>query len=289
MKRFLHIGFLLALLLALAACGGAVEAPEPTAPLSQDFVTPTPEPTADPTPSPEPTPVSPLANYAATELDWQGIYRQFVEDNFDVLAALWPDGMSGVGFVDLDIDGVPEMLLFDMGASASMGVQLFDIIDGAVVCVSSVNEAAAAAFGGTYFQGLSVCACFFEDFRLLEAAGETFFSVRSTNASLESCWEEQIRFVRGEGDALCLESLFRLETQSDVEKGTITAEHFFASGEAVDEAAYTEAASLMGQAYDLDYEATGMFLWNDMERYDTSLEGLLVMLDDAAAAYVPLA
>ncbi len=286
MKRFLYISLFLCLLLSLCACGAEEQAPEPTAALSQDFATPSPEPTAAPTP--EPRPDSPLAGYTATEADWQSAYRQFVEDNFDVLAALWPEGMSGVGFVDLDIDGMPEMLLFDMGASASMGVQLFDIVEDAVVCVSSVNEAAAAAFGGERFQALSVCACFFEDFRLLEAGEEIFFSVRSTNASLESCWEEQLRFDRGEGDALTLSSLFRLETESDVENGTIAAEHFFASGEAVDEAVYMEAAESMGRAYDLGYEAAGLFLWNDMERYDTSLEGLLVMLEDAAAAYVPL-
>ncbi len=284
MKRFLYISLIFCLLLTLCACGGKTESlPTATPAPTPESAGETPAPTATPAPTPEPTPSA----YTPSELDWQSAYRRFVEDNFDVFAALWPEGMSGVGFIDLDLDGLPEMLLFDMGASASMGVQIFDIVEGAVVCVSSVNEAAAAAFGGEWFAPLAVCACFFEDFRLLESGDESFFSVRSTNGSLESCWEEQLRFGCGESGELTLASLFRLETESDVENGIIAAEYFFAAGEPVDEASYTAAAAAMGEAYDTGYEAAGMFLWNDMERYDTSIEGLLAMLDDAAAVYAP--
>lgn len=284
MKRVLYTALALLVLLGLCACGTGE--PEPTAEPVVSQQVQTPEPT--PEPAPEPTAEPLFAGYAETDADWAGLYRQYVEDNFDVIAALWPDGMSGVGFVDLDIDGMPEMLLFDMGASATLGLQIFDVVDGAVVCVSSVNEAAAAAFGDTHFSGLAVCASYFEDFRLLENGGEAFFTVKSANGTLESCWEEQIRFVRGEGDVLTLGSLYRLETESDVENGTIAAEHFYANGAACSLEEYQEATAIVEGAQDLGYEAAGMFLWNDMERYDTSLEGLLVMLEDAAAAYVPI-
>lgn len=288
MRRIAYTALALMLLLSLCACGGG--RPEPTAEPAVSQQVQTPEPTAVPTaaPTPEPTPEPLFAGYAETQSDWAGLYRQYVEDNFDIIAALWPEGMSGVGFVDLDIDGMPEMLLFDMGASATLGLQIFDIVDGAVACVSSVNEAAAAAFGDTHFSGLSVCASYFEDFRLLENGGEVFFTVKSANGTLESCWEEQLRFVRGEGDVLTLASLYRLETESDVENGTIASEHFYAGGTACSLEEYQAAAALVEGAQDLGYEAAGLFLWNDMERYDTSLEGLLVMLEDAAAAYVPI-
>lgn len=290
MKRFLHIALVFCLLLALAACGS----PEPEATaepaISQTVQTPAPtaEPTAAPTPEPTPEP-GPLEGYTATDMDWAGKYRTYVEDNFDVISALWPDGMSGVGFVDFDLDGVPEMLLFDMGASATLGAQLFDIVQEEVVCVSSVNEAAAAAFGGEHFSALSVCASYFEDFRLVRDDSGCYFRVKSANGALESCWEEHIRFVRGENDCLSLESLCRLETESDVEGGTISAEYFYVNGQEASREEHEQAFEAIVAAEDLEYEAAGVFLWNDMERYDTSLEGLLVMVDDAAAACTPLA
>lgn len=288
MRRILYTALALLVLLSLCACGAAE--PEPTAAPAVSQQMQTPEPTAEPAPepTPEPTPEPLFAGYTETDADWAGLYRQYVEDNFDVIAALWPEGMSGVGFVDLDIDGMPEMLLFDMGASATLGLQIFDIVDGAVACVSSVNEAAAAAFGDAHFSGLSVCASYFEDFRLLENGGQVFFTVKSANGTLESCWEEQLRFGSGEGDALTLASLCRMETESDVESGTIAGEYFYAGGMECSLEEYQDAAAIVESAQDLGYEAAGLFLWNDMERYDTSLEGLLVMLEDAAAAYVPI-
>lgn len=294
MKRFLTIIFMLCLLPGLCACGET--APEATA--EPAAVLQTAAPTAEPSQSPAPSPAQAsteepalpgLEEYVPTEEDWAGLYRQFTEDNFDVIAALWPDGMSGVGFVDLDLDGLPEMLLFDMGASATLGAQLFDIVDGTVVCVSSVNEAAAAAFGDEYFSPLFVCASYFEDFRLYNDDSGSYFRVKSANGALETCWEEQIRFGRGEKDALVLSSICRVETQSDVEGGVITAEYFQTAGLEATREAYDEAQTALAAAVDLEYEAMGVFLWNDMERYDTSLEGLLVMVDDAVAAYAPVA
>ena len=100
------------------------------------------------------------------EEGWAESYFTFLDDNFDILSALWPGGLTGVGFIDLDLDGTPEMLLFDQGASATLGVQLFDVSDGRVYCVSSVQESASGAFGGEHFSRVSVCASFFESFRL---------------------------------------------------------------------------------------------------------------------------
>lgn len=289
MKRFLTVFFILCLLLGLAACA----APEPEATAEPVMAAATPEPTPEPSAAPEPLPTEEprlpgLELYEPTQEDWAGLYRQFIEDNFDVIAALWPDGVSGVGFIDLDLDGLPEMILFDMGASATLGAQLFDIVGGTVVCVSSVSEAAAAAFGGEYFSPLFVCASYFEDFRLYSDDSGSYFRVKSANGALETCWEEQIRFGCGEDGALVLSSLCRLETHSDVEGGVISAEYCQVAGQDCERSVYDQVQADIAAARDLDYEAVGAFLWNDMERYDTSLEGLLVMAEDAAAAYVPL-
>lgn len=294
MKRILCLILALGVVFAFCACSekdGEIELPLSPMPTVEPTVQPTAEPTAEPASEPDSTGELPgLSLYTPTESTaWGALYRQWLENSFDVIAALWPEGISGIGFVDLDLDGTPELLLFDMGASAAMGVHIFDIAEGAVVCVSSVNEAAAAAFGGEYFSAVSVCAQLFEDFRLVTDGEQTYFTVHSANGTPEFSWEEDIRFQRGRGDVLAPESLCRRETANDVENDVIAVEDYFVAGETTDEVSYSEAQRAVSEAADLGYEAGGVFLWDDMERYDTSLEGLLVMLDDALALYMPIA
>ena len=38
----------------------------------------------------------------------------------------------------------------------------------------------------------------------------------------------------------------------------------------------------------MDYDAAGVFLWSDMNRYDTTYDGFMAMARDAAEAYVPI-
>ncbi len=299
MKRILCFILALTLLCALCACSKTEDTPVALV-TPEQTATPPAEPTTEPisqsteeqTAEPQPGGTGELPGlsfYTPTQSDeWVTLYRGWLEDSFDVIAALWPDGISGIGFIDLDLDGTPELLLFDMGASAAMGVQLFDIVDGAVVCVSSVNEGAAAAFGGEYFSPVSVCAQLFEDFRLVSDGEQTFFTVHSANGTPESSWDEIIRFQRGSGDVLQLQSLCRSEIINDVENDTIAVENYYVDGADCDENAYIEVSQAAAAAADLGYEAFGVFQWNDMERYDTSLDGLLVMLDDAAAGYAGL-
>lgn len=299
MKKILTFLIALAMLASLGACAAR---PAPA--------TPSPAPTAEPTAEPAPVPTAneePTGESASEESavstgelpglafydgelpeDWAALYRSFLKDNFDVIAALWPDGISGIGFADLDLDERPEMLLFDMGASAAMGVQFFDVADGEVVCVSSVNEAAAAAFGDEYFSPVSVCAQLFGDFRLLFDGEQSSFFVCSANGTSESSWEEVVRFTGGEGGVLRLQSVCRSEIETDTETGDIISRSFYSGGESCDEETYDIARDAVQNAKDLCYEAYGVFQWNDAENYDTSLEGLLVMLDDAAAGYPPL-
>ena len=51
---------------------------------------------------------------------------------------------------------------------------------------------------------------------------------------------------------------------------------------------YEEAALVYQGGYDMGYDAKGVFLWNDMNRYDTTYEGFMAMARDAAEAYQPI-
>lgn len=302
MKRSLILLLSLCFLLSFASCAAA----EP----AEESVTPEPEaeaeelipevaeteavaPAETPVPAEEPATVSAVPDISAVysvdmNTDWAGLYRQFLDDNFDVLAALWPDGMSGVGYIDLDLDGMPELVLFDMGASAALGVQLFDIVDGQVVCVSSMNEAAAAAFGDEYFSPIALSASAFEDFRLVYDGEKFWFALRSANGSVDYDWTELARFGCGENGVLTLTSLCRCETETDAETGTTLNQSYTVRGETATAEAWEAAEADYAAAVDFGYEAAGVFLWEDEEHYDPSLEGLLVMADAAAAAYQPV-
>ena len=282
MKRVVVI---LAVLLAstLCACGGGQEVlpePEPTAAPVATEAPATPTPTAPPSPIvlvlPEPTP------------GWADSYIDFIDNNYDIFAALWPEGLTGVGFVDLDLDGTPEMVVFDQGASATLGVQLFDLIDGRVWCVSSVLDSAAGAFGDDYFSRISVCASYFEAFRLTSTAAGYTFWVSSSNGTLESSWDEIVRFDCTDG-VLTPESVCGRYLESDAETGLVVTQHYTVGGEETDEEAYEAAAAVYQSGLDAGYDAKGVFLWNDMNRYDTTYDGFMAMARDAAAAYVPIA
>lgn len=217
---------------------------------------------------------------------WSDSYLSFIDDNYDIFAALWPDGLTGVGFIDLDLDGTPEMAVFDPGASATMGVQLFDLVDGQVYCVSSVLENAAGAFGGEYFTTVSVCASYFESFRLAETEDGFRFWIDSANGTLESSWDEIIRFDCADG-VLTPVSVCSRYLESDTESGAVVSERYTVGGEETDADGYDAAADVYTDAADMGYDAAGVFLWNDMNRYDTTYDGLLAMARDAAELYVP--
>ena len=269
-------------------------APRPAAePEAPEQTAPPPAAEAEPTPEAEPTEkAGPAAEPGTGPADggWAAVYTGFLDDNYDILSALWPEGLAGVGFIDLDLDGAPEMLLFDLGASATMGVQLFDL-DGAgqVVCVSSVREEAAEAFGREHFARVSVCASFCESFRLSDTPAGLCFWVDSMNATAEATWNDLIVFSRGDDSILTLTEVCSRYLESDPETGAVITETYTVAGAAADETAYARAAGDYTDAPDAGFEARGVFLWNDMQRYDTTRDGLLAMAGDAAALFTPVA
>ncbi len=290
MKRV--AGFIWAVVIAVALCGcgtahGAEVTPAPEPATPEETAVPaetaaagTPEPTAQPHPT--------VLETAEPAEGWDEAYLAFLDDNYDIFAALWPDGVTGVGFVDLDLDGTPEMIVFDQGVSATLGVQLFDLVDGQVYCVSSVQEGAAGAFDSTYFSEVSVCASFFESFRLSKTADSYCFWVTSANGTMEASWDEIVRFDCVDG-VLTPVSVCARFLGSDPESGQVVTERYTVAGKASDAAGYQAAAEEYTEADDVSHEAKGVFLWNDMARYDTTYDGLMTMARDAVEAYVPVA
>jgi len=293
--RALSLLLTLALALGLGGCASLLppaqtEPPARTAqpsetPGQDPEATPSAAPAASPTPppSPEPTP-EPTPEIE----DWETLYLTFLSENYDALMDAYPQGMVGVGFIDLDLDGSPELLLFDQGASVSMGVQFFDVADGFVTCVSASMIPVGRAFGGDYFTPVYVNANFFEDFRLVERAdGERFFYVESLNGNEEFSYSEIIRFGKS-GGALSLESLLYKYEDYDPETGELSHVRCQVRGENVSLETYEQRFAEFFQAEDSGYAAAGVFLWND-KSYTVSYEGFMAMAEKAAAVYVPAA
>lgn len=219
---------------------------------------------------------------------WQDGYLSFLENCFDIFSALWPDGVSGFGFIDLDLDGTPELAVFDQGTSAAMGVHLFDLQDDWVYCVSSELDSAAGAFSPDHMTDVSVCANFFESFRLCRTGDGWCFWVDSANGTMETAWDEIIRFDDVDG-ILTPVSVCARYLQSDPETGAVAQEDYIVGGEETDQAAFQEAADAFLDAQDAGYEARGVFRWNDMDAYDTTTyDGFLALAQAAVDAYEPI-
>ena len=192
-----------------------------------------------------------------------------------------------MGFIDLDLDGTPEMLLFDFGASATMGVHLFDLVDGQVYCVSSAMDSISGAFDTRYLTAVSVCASYFESFRLIRGEDGPAFWVESANGTIESAWSEIIRFDCADG-VLVPVSVCSRYLESNPETGAVTRDEYTVGTESSDEEGYAGAAAPYTTGEDAGYDASGLFLWNNMKHYDTTYEGFMAMAEDAATVYAPL-
>ena len=285
--EFLTLAAVIALLLcACGAAGAEAAAQTPAAAVTADAA-PTEAPAAEETPEPTAPPAPMTLELPEPAEGWADSYLAFLDDNYDILAALWPEGLTGVGFIDLDLDGTPEMILFDLGASATLGVQMFDLVDGEVYCVSSVQENAAGAFGDEHFSRVSVCTSFFEAFRLSATANGYCFWVDSANGTLESSWDELVRFDSTDG-VLTPVSVCGRYLESDSETGAVVAERYTVAGEDADAESFTAAFRTYSEARDTGYTAAGVFLWSDIQRYDTTYDGLMAMARDAAEADVPI-
>ena len=209
------------------------------------------------------------------------IFRSFLSDNYNSLSEAFYEGICGIGFIDLDQDGGIEMLLFDAGASAAMGLQFFDIINKKVECVSANMDSVRTTFGGKYSSDTVVNANFFQDFRLMQenGTGKTFFIVNSGNGAADFTYTELIRFGNADG-ILTLESLLYKYSELDIDTGDVTSESYEVNGTTTNATEYSLAESkLTTSMTDTNYAADGVFSWQGS--YSSNLDSFLAMADEA--------
>lgn len=225
---------------------------------------------------------------AVSEEDEQAaqIYKDFLSENYDRIMEITFKSIAGLGFIDLDLDGIRELILFDAGASASMGVQLFDIVGGEVLCVSANVQGLAEAFGGADYSGLVVNANLMEDFRLKEnkSTGERFFVVESKNGNVESSYSEYIRFENNNG-VLALSSIFYKYEEYDTETNTVILQEFRVGDRAAGVAEYTsEVDRFNSDNVDMALECRGVFIWENNE-YLESYKSFMDNVEKAMTLY----
>jgi len=274
MKRQISLILILLFLLGLCACGSA------ETPVSPE--------TAPPSAVPE-APVTPVPETPAPETDaWQAAYLAFLTENYDALSNAFIVGIAGIGFIDLDLDSVPEMLIFDSGASAAMGVQIFDIIGSDITCVSANLLTVSDAFGDAYTSEFYVNTNFMDAFRLKQAPdGTRFFCVESGNGAVDFGYSELILFSE-EHDSLSLDSYLYRHEEYEEESGDIIAITCTMRGENIDLAAYEYRYSqFFKENADCGYSAAGAFVWENKE-FDNGYDGFLAMAEAALAVYTPV-
>lgn len=262
---------------APAATEPAAETVPPAAELTESPVAET-EPPAEPEATPEPT---------QAPVDWESMYLAFLETNFDRLNESFLGGVAGVGFIDLDLDGTPELLLFDVGASASMGVQFFDIIGGTVECVSANIQGVGAAFGGANYSTVYVNCNYYDDFRLMQAGdGSRFFCVESGNGAIDFSYKELITFGSS-SEVLSLSNEMYKRTEYDEEGNELSSRCEIAGQDCTPEEYQAAYDGFFATNTDTGYEEAGVFIWEDSS-YDQNYEGVLAMMKAAITAYVPI-
>jgi hypothetical protein len=207
-----------------------------------------------------------------------------LSDNYDRLVEVSYNTIAGLGFVDLDFDAQAEMVLFDAGASASMGVSVFDIVNGKVVCVSAHMTPIGEAFGTNRLSHILICANFMVSFRLLEntATGERFFIVESANADAEESYSEVVRFGSDNG-ALTLSSVFHKTERRDPETGEATGASYSVGSIEAYLSGYTSFVdNFYAENIDLGLECGGAFVWEHSD-YVENYDNFMALADEALA------
>lgn len=257
MKRIIY--FILTLCL-LAGCAG------------QTDITPSPTSSPTPVPSPSPTPES-----ISETIDWPGIYGSFLENT--ELPPPLSYGVMAVGLCDLDFDDVPELILFDQGASAAYGVHFYDIdAEGNVVYVSGSADAEPTST-------LTVSANSAEDFHLLRMPdGSKMFYCDSGNGNDQFLFRACIAFERGE--TLELREVGWWTGDYDEATGQYLPTEYRAEGASAGQAEYEAALdAFFAGTEELPCPLSLVRLFDGDYSYDKA--GLLAMYDDARAGFIP--
>ena len=287
MKRVLSLILLAAILISVTACQKPEEDAQTLESTAPGTETVPPEEETGKLPPETDMPAETSEAPGSTDgIDWSGIYTEFISAEFDELQESFLGGIAGVAFIDLDIDDTPEMVMFDLGASASMGVQIFDIIGGAVECISANMSTVGDVFGGDNFSQVYVNCNFFTDFRLMESAsGERFFIVESGNGAIDFTYKELITFGLANNGSVTLEQVLYKYSEYD-EDGNETAARYEAGRVSCTAEEFTSGYdAFFADNEDLGYEAAGRFFLED-KAYSQDYDGIMAMVEDAISAYV---
>ena len=270
MKKYALIFLILCLCCTFFGCSEAEE--------------PVPAPTAAPTALPEFVPETVGNTEKHDEFE---LYRDFLELNYVPLTSAC-GFISGLGLCDLDLDGTAELLLFDAGASSSMGVQFFDVEDGAVVCVSASRVEVGSQFKGRSFDKRHyVDTVDFAAFRLIELAdGQLFFTVTSRNGDDALRFTERLRFGRDENDMLTLSCLCCTNEGYDTETGEKKYTVYTRDDDTLTDEEFAEINATLDSAADLGCSVSGAFVW-DSESYSSEYSGIMALYDAVTDGYTP--
>lgn len=222
-------------------------------------------------------------------VDWYADYTAFVDDHYDALLAACGQ-ISGFAFLDLDRDGTPELLVYDGGASAAMGVNLFDLDGDELVCVSCCFDESLLSKlpvrAGEQVGKVFINANGESSFRLLETPsdGSQFYIVESGNGTALFLWRELIRFGCDEDGLVTLESLMYRRDLYDEATMEPAGSECTVGGEPADAAAYDAAyAAFFAGVQETGFSIPDVFLWTG--DYAQTHDGCMTMLWDAADAY----
>lgn len=222
-------------------------------------------------------------------VDWYADYSTFVDNHYDTLLSACGQ-ISGFAFLDLDRDGTPELLVYDQGASAAMGVNVFDLDGDEIVCVSCCFDASVldemSVRAGEQVGEISINANGESSFRLLERPtdGTQFYIVESGNGAELFLWRELIEFGCDENGLVTLESLmYRMDTY-DENTHELADSEFTVSGETADADAYNEAyTAFFAGVQETGFSIPDVFLWSG--DYTQTHDSCMTMLRDAADVY----
>ena len=284
MRRISHVLIAVLLLSLLCSCGNeGIFLASPSLSGKAETSSASPTDIAGNTAAPTPTPS------ADVKVDNEArfkTFRTFLSDNYQGLSDAFFDGISGIGFIDLDMDGGIEMLIFDAGASAAMGLQFFDIINGEVECLSANMEAVGSSFGGEHMSKVVVNANRFDDFRLMQdnKTGEKFYIVQSGNGAADFSYSELIRFGCDNG-VLTLKSLMYKFFEYDLNSGKITSELYKVKGTPAEKSEYDTAFSnFVSSSSDTGIDSKGAML-SENDAHESGLVELLAASEKAMTLY----
>jgi hypothetical protein len=280
MKRVYIALLILLSMLLISSCDS--QTVQVSAPVSEtNIISPSPETSQ----TPPPESVEPPSESVEVP-DPGDILISFLDEKYDAIISSSGNAIVGIGFIDLDLDNEPELILFDSGASASLGVNIFDVVGGEVCCVSASMSSLAALTNDVYLSDVIINANYMESFRLRENAEtkEHFFTVESVSGSIDASYNELISFRTANGVLTLNSECFRFD-EYDFDTGGITFSEFrigiMSATEEEYEAFLTEFDA---DNLDLGLECEGVFTWENSE-YTESRESFLANAYKALSLY----